>query len=102
MGIFTYTNLPLPYYAFGLRIVKLGEKQNAMIASPEKALCDKIISTSGLLIRSTVQAGIYLTQDLRMEESALKELDTKIMSGWLDAAPKKESLIMVIKMMENL
>ncbi|MES2267486.1 MAG: hypothetical protein V4520_12045 [Bacteroidota bacterium] len=101
-GVFTYTHLPLPYYAFGLRTVKLGEQQFAMIASPEKALCDKIISTSGLLIRSTVQAAVYLNEDLRMEESALKELDTEMMTSWLEAAPKRESLTMVIKMMKNL
>jgi predicted transcriptional regulator of viral defense system len=46
-GLFTYTHLPLPYYAFGLNMVKLSPEQFAIIASPEKALCDKIVSTSG-------------------------------------------------------
>ena len=101
-GLFTYTHLPLPYYAFGLRTVKLGEQQYAMIASPEKALCDKIVSTSGLLIRSTLQASAYLMEDLRMDASALKELDTATMAGWLTAAPKKESLHMVVKMINSL
>lgn len=101
-GIFSYTHLPLPYYSFGLNRVKLAEQQRAIIASPEKALCDKIISTPGLLIRSTVQAAAYLIEDLRMEEAALKELGIAMISTWLDDAPKKESLGMVIKMIQNL
>jgi predicted transcriptional regulator of viral defense system len=36
-GIFTYTNLRLPYYAFGIQQLRLFEEQNVMIASPEKA-----------------------------------------------------------------
>jgi len=101
-GTFTYTHLPLPYYAFGLNMVRLSEKQRAIIASPEKALCDKIISTAGLLLRSTVQASAYLIEDLRIDESALKDLNTSMMNTWLDDAPKKESLGMMIKMIQNL
>lgn len=101
-GNFSYAHLPLPYYSFGLNRVKLAEQQRAIIASPEKALCDKIISTPGLLIRSTVQAAAYLIEDLRMEEAALKELGIAMIGTWLDDAPKKESLGMVIKMIQNL
>lgn len=102
VGTFSYTHLPLPYYAFGLHTVKLAEKQCAMIASPEKALCDKIVSTSGLQIRSTIQASTYLTEDLRIDTADLKELDVKMMADWITSAPKKESLLMVIKFINSL
>jgi hypothetical protein len=101
-GIFTYTHLPLPYYAFGLNRVRLSSEQHAIIASPEKALCDKIVSTSGILLRSTAQASAYLLEDLRMDESSLKGLDHEMISSWLADAPKKDSLIMVVKMIQNL
>ena len=96
-GLFTYTHLPLPYYAFGLNLVKLSPEQYAIIASPEKALCDKIVSTSGVLLRSTTQAKAYLLEDLRIEESSLKKLDLKNILSWLTDAPKKESLETLIK-----
>jgi len=102
VGIFTYTHLPLPYYAFGLNMVRLSENQRAIIASPEKALCDKIIGTAGILLRSTAQASAYLIENLRMDEIALKGMNTKAMNTWLGAAPKKESLTMMIKMIQNL
>ncbi len=102
LGLFTYIRLPLPYYSFGLQQVKLAEEQFAMIASPEKALSDKVITTSGILLRSTKNARSYLLEDLRMEEDVLKNLDTKTMMEWLPDAPKKESLLMIIKTINGL
>jgi hypothetical protein len=68
-GIFTYTHLPLPYYAFGLNMVRLAEDQHTIFAPPEKALCDKIVSTPGILLRSISRVTAYLLEDLRIEES---------------------------------
>ncbi|SDF81939.1 Transcriptional regulator, AbiEi antitoxin, Type IV TA system [Mucilaginibacter pineti] len=101
-GIFTYTHLALPYYAFGLNMIKLSNEQRGIIASPEKALCDKIVSTSGILLRSTTQVAAYLLDDLRMDESSLKSLDVEKMMSWLPDAPKRDSLNMLIKMIRSL
>lgn len=102
IGLYTYTHLPLPYYAFGLRIVKLNKDQQAIIASPEKALVDKVVTTSGILLRSMSSARDYVIENLRMEESELKSFDTQMMSTWLANAPKRESLEILIKMIEKL
>jgi hypothetical protein len=102
IGLFTYTHLPLPYYAFGIDIVPLTNQQYAMIARPEKALCDKIVSTSGLILRSTSGAGAYLMDSLRIDEEALKAFNTEVMKEWLSAAPKKDSLKMVIRLINSL
>jgi hypothetical protein len=102
MGLFSYTHLSLPYYSFGIQQVKLSEEQYAMIASPEKALFDKVITTSGLELRSLRSAMVYLIEDLRMDEDGLKELDTEAMSFWLPDAPKKDSLLMIIKTINSL
>jgi hypothetical protein len=101
-GVFTYTHLPLPYYAFGIDRISLSGDQWAMMASPEKALCDKIVATSGIWLRSPAQASAYLLEDLRMDGSALKGLNTEMISSWLTAAPKKDSLELVLKMIQNL
>jgi hypothetical protein len=101
-GLFTYIHLPLPYYAFGIDRISLSGDQWAMMASPEKALCDKIVSTPGILLRSPAQAFAYLLEDLRMDESALKELNTKTITTWLTDAPKKDSLEMALKTIQNL
>lgn len=102
LGMFTYTRLPLPYYSFGLKMLRLPSEQYAMVASPEKALCDKIVTTSGLTLRSIRNAYEYLVDNMRIDESALNDLDTDMIKGWLPDSPKRESLRMMIKMIEQL
>lgn len=102
MGLFSYIRLELPYYTFGIQRVKLTDEQFAMIASPEKSLFDKIVTTSGIILRSVKAAENYLLEDLRMDEDRLKGLDITQMVSWLDDAPKKDSLSYLVKMIENL
>lgn len=102
IGLFTYTNLPLPFYAFGLATVKLTEDQRAIMAIPEKALCDKIVTTAGISLRSQSSARDYVFGNLRMEEDDLAKFDLNAMSSWLENAPKRESLEMLIKMIEKI
>ncbi len=102
LGTFTYMRLPLPYYAFGIRSEKLADDQYAMVASPEKALCDKIITTSGLLLRSRKAAKEFLLENLRMDEDALRQLNAKEMMTWLKGSLKEESLSMVIDVIQEL
>lgn len=102
LGTFTYTRLPLPYYAFGIRSEKLADDQYAMVASPEKALCDKIITTSGLLLRSKKGAREFLLENMRMDEDALRQLNTKEMAGWIKGSLKEESLSMIVNVIQEL
>ncbi len=102
VGRFTYTQLPLPYYAFGIRSEKLADDQYAMIASAEKAMCDKIVTTSGLLLRSRKATKEFLFDNMRMEEDALKRLDTKEMSTWIKGSLKEESLSMLVDTIRDL
>lgn len=97
VGRFLFLHAALPYYSFGILSVPLTPKQMVMIASPEKALCDKIIMTSGVLLRSTKQAHDFLIEDLRMDEDKLRELNLKEIRTWLTNAPKKSSLEILIK-----
>lgn len=101
-GAFSFIRMPLPYYSFGIRQVEVEVNQNALIASPEKALFDKIINTAGLKLRSKVAAGQYLIENLRMDEDQLKQLDVKAMDNWLEDSPKRESLAQVIKLINEL
>lgn len=102
VGTFTYLHTTLPYYAFGIKAIALTGKQNILIASPEKALCDKIIMTSGILLRSTKQVQSFLLDDLRMDEEQLKQLDVEAIISWSEAALKRESLHMLAKTLNTL
>lgn len=102
LGRFSFQHLRTPYYSFGLNSVRITEFQTAMIASREKAICDKIILTSGVQLRSIPQTLDFLLEDLRMDEVQLITLDLSMIRSWIEDAPKKNSLSMLVKTLESL
>ena len=97
MGRFSYKQLKTPYYSYGIKNIKSSPKQSMLIASPEKALCDKIVLTPKINLRSIKQTLDFLMDDLRMDSEVLSTLDTELMNLWIENAPKKSSLEMLIK-----
>lgn len=102
LGKFSYQHLISPYYSFGIESIQLAPQQTALIASREKALCDKIILTSGISLRSIRQTKSFLIDDLRIDEDVLQSLNVSIIQSWIEDAPKKSSLQMLIKTLETL
>ncbi|MCX2476939.1 hypothetical protein OQZ33_21575 [Pedobacter sp. MC2016-05] len=101
-GTFSYRAMPFPYYSFGTLSIELSPGQVAVIATPEKALCDKIITTSGLILRSRAQTLSFLLDDLRMDRALLEKFDLKALSLWIKDAPKNESLRILVKTLEKI
>lgn len=102
VGRFSYRFMPSPYYSFGIESVELITGQVALVASPEKALCDKIVSTARLTLRSVSQTQDFLIDDLRMDQLKLKKFNIKQISSWIADAPKGDSLRMLIKTLDRL
>lgn len=102
IGRFSYHHLPLPYYSMGIQRVNLTKKQAVLMASPEKAICDKIVTTSGILLRSINQTITFLTEDMRLDENMLIKLNSDAIESWIQDAPKKTSLEMLIKTLRTL
>lgn len=101
-GRFSFQHLDPPYYSYGIQRVRLSEKQTALIASAEKAVCDTIVLSRGISLRSLAQTKKFLLEDLRMDKEQLKNLDTSEIKSWLKNAPKKTSLQMLIKTLHAL
>lgn len=102
LGRFSYRHLATPYYSFGVQRVELAPQQMAMIASPEKAICDKIVLTSGVLLRSINQTRDFLTEDLRIDIEQLQSLSISTIESWLEDAPKRSSLQMLVNTLNAL
>ncbi len=101
-GRFRYIRLPLPYYSFGIQSVELASRQMALIAGKEKSLCDKIVTTSGLKLRSVKQTREYLTEDLRISKENLREINSSLISDYIKGAPKQDSISILIKTLNEL
>jgi hypothetical protein len=102
LGRYSFQHLSTPYYSFGIRSVRLTEQQTALIASPEKAVCDKIVLTAGVILRSTSQTMDFLIEDLRIDEEQLQTLDVSTIETWVEDAPKRSSLQMLVNTLQGL
>jgi hypothetical protein len=102
VGRFRYIRLPLPYYSLGIQRVELASNQMTLIAGKEKSLCDKIITTQRLKLRSVKQTREYLTEDLRISKELLRELNTSLINDYLKDSPKQESIAILIKTLNDL
>jgi len=102
IGRFSFKHLKAPYYSFGVQTVELAPQQMAMIASREKAICDKIVMTSGVLLRSINQTRDFLLEDLRIEVEDLQKLSISTIQSWVEDAPKSSSIQMLVKTLEAL
>jgi len=78
LGEYEYITVPEQYFPVGLRIQSVGNAYNFIIASPEKALCDLIMATSGLRLQSVRAVRAYLTEDLRIDDDAISHFDHSI------------------------
>jgi len=76
VGRFTYWAVPLEYYRTGIDIVEMSEKRPFLLATREKALADKVYRDRGVAMRTTREVEEYLLRNLRLDPSALAELDT--------------------------
>ena len=102
LGRYSFQHLTTPYYSFGIRSVRLTEQQTALIASPEKAVCDKIVLTAGVILRSISQTMDFLIEDLRIDEEQLQTLDVSTIKTWVEDAPKRSSLQMLVNTLQGL
>lgn len=75
VGLFTYHQIPLAAYQFGMTRLETGPGEAYLIATVEKALCDKIRLDRGTGIKSRRQMRAYLEENLRIDLSTLGTLN---------------------------
>jgi hypothetical protein len=74
-ALFIYRQIPLQAFRFGMTRVE-NESQGAfLIATAEKALCDKIREDRGIPLRSLKEIQHYLLEDLRIDASVLANMN---------------------------
>ena len=77
VGLFIYRQIPARAYEEGVVRVEEEHGQAFLIASPEKALADKIVSVRGARIASVMQMSRLLEEDLRIDVAALRPLSAQ-------------------------
>lgn len=77
LGQFEYTECDSNYFSIGIRN-EVVDNISFLIASPEKALCDKILCTKGLSLRYRKEILAYLDEDIRLDMDAFASFDPVI------------------------
>ena len=100
LGVFDYTCVTRDYFPIGIRQEQT-EDGSFIIASPEKALCDLVISTSGVNLRYASQARIFLEEDLRLNMEAFQKFDKSIFIQCAKVGKKSMSIETIVKLLEK-
>jgi len=77
VGPFTYWSIPLHSYHVGIDIIQLAEGRSFLMATPEKALADKICHSRDSSIRGAEEFEAYLLEHLRIDPGELLRLKPK-------------------------
>ena len=80
-GLFSYKRIDKKLYGLGIDIVS-SKQGNFMMASKEKALCDKVFTTKGVKITSKKTMMTFLEEDLRVDIDELFDFDVAIVKKY--------------------
>lgn len=99
-GRFEYYHCTKDYYPIG---ITLREEAGVtyLIATPEKALCDYIITTPKLPLRFLKDTRIFLEEDLRLDMDAFMEMNVDIFRQCARVSKKKNAIKNIIKLLER-
>mgnify|MGYP003394059792 CR=1 FL=1 len=86
LGLFTYDHLPLQIFSVGVTLIQFSDKQQALMATKEKALVDLLVLRRGRF-SSKKQCKETLFEDLRVEEEELISLDLELLKTIYLARP---------------
>lgn len=101
-GRFSYIHSYNSLYPIGIQIHSNADGSCFLMASPEKALCDKIIFTKKLKATSVKSMMAFLIEDLRIDQTYLSKLDTTIIEQCLLTGYKKNQLYSLYKLIGKL
>lgn len=101
IGTFDYQTIPTSYYSVGISSIQQGDIA-FMIATPEKALADLLVSTRHLRIQSQVAMLEYLENNLRLDEDDLIKLDASRFYSYAKQGYKTGMLKQLAKTIEGL
>ena len=101
-GVFSYRMLTGPRYTIGAGLETDG-RTPLLLATPEKALADKVWADKRFSGRCQGDYAAYLSDDLRIDQEALRKLDHSRLQAIAEAyhSPKINKLVCYLKKLEE-
>ncbi len=101
LGNYEYITVPEDYFQIGIRQEIINNQYAYLIATPEKAICDMIVTTRNLRLQSVKAMQAYLEEDLRIDFSVLGTYNTNIVRQCMETGKKKTELTQLLKFLEQ-
>jgi hypothetical protein len=101
LGRFEYIKIPEKYFPVGIHQEIVDNSYSFLIATPEKALCDKIITSKNIKLQSIKAMYAYLEEDLRFDMTSFFSFDIDIIKKCIVFGRKKMELIQLLKLLQN-
>jgi len=100
LGRFFYLHVPLVWFAIVVRMEAGPEGLSFLMASPAKAICDKLVLTCRLQAVSVKSMRVFLFEDLRLEPEAVRTLDQDVIRDCMSTGQKPRHLQALQKCVE--
>lgn len=101
VGRFSYIHSPVALYAIGIDRVENADQTGFLMACPEKALCDKLLFTRNLNIRTARAMEELLFADLRVDEDLLVGFDPEVIRACMAAGLKIDMLKILLRVITS-
>lgn len=98
---FQYVSVREDYYSIGINQKMVDNKYTFLIASPEKALCDLIVTTPHINFQSVKAVETYLEDYLRLDMPAFWTMDKGIIEQCVATGKKKKALELLLKLLSR-
>lgn len=92
-GVFEYHKIPTSLFGFGVEIEKV-DQVHYLIASKEKALCDKVFLTKNIGARNLREMLEFLQEDLRVDLEEFAKSDLQIFEKYLHITRSKKIMLL--------
>ena len=98
-GVFTYRDVPAAVYSEGV-FLKTEDNYSYQLATPEKALCDKLYTLSPLSNYANLENMLF--SDLRIDEEVFNKLDVDKISKFSELYHSRNVVLLARYMRKNL
>ncbi len=97
LGTFEYIHCKPASFSIGLSQVNISASQTIIMATAEKALCDLIIQSTGINLRSIKQTIQFLEEDQRVNMDSVFAMQQSIIVDCIKYCSKPKSLQVLLK-----
>ena len=99
IGQFDYYHAGEDYYPIGIQCVTIDER-TCLMASPEKALCDLIVTTPYLNLRYKQELLQFLEEDLRLDMEEFSKMNVSIFKLCANVSKKQVMIKNIVKLLQ--